>query len=95
MEGKSTMSTRQQFNTLVTVIELYNLYSESQTPENTPQQDVQTNLPQIIQPAKIPDTKMHTKATKYQENTSEQTGSNIGITVLRINTQESQTTILL
>ena len=49
---------------------------------------MQTNLPQIIQPVKIPDTKMHTKATRHQENTLEQTGSNIGITVLRNNTQE-------
>ena len=55
---------------------------------------MQTNLPQIIQPVKIPDTKMHTKATGHQENASEQTGSNIGITASRINTQESQTVIL-
>ena len=53
------------------------------------------NLPQIIQPAKILDTKMYTKATGYQENTLEQTESNIGITALRIDTQESQTVILL
>ena len=71
------------------------MYLESQTLENTPQQDVQTNLPQIIQPAKIPDTKMHTEATGHQENASEQTGSNIGITVSRIDTQENQTVILL
>ena len=45
MEDKSTMSTRQQFDMLGTVIKLYNLYLESQTLENTPQQDVQTNLP--------------------------------------------------
>ena len=61
---------------LGTAIELYNSYSESQTLENTPQQDVQTNLPQIIQPAKILDTKIHTKATRHQENTLEQMGSN-------------------
>ena len=40
MEGESTMSTRQWFDMLGTVIELYNLYSESQTLENTPQQNV-------------------------------------------------------
>ena len=39
--------------------------------------------------------KMHTKATGHQENTSEQMGSNISITAPRINTQESQTVILL
>ena len=37
---------------------------------------------------------MHTKATGYQENASEQTGSDIGITAPRIDTQESQTAIL-
>ena len=53
------------------------------------------NLPQIIQPTKIPDTKMHTEATGHQENALEQTGSDIGITALRIDTQENQTVILL
>ena len=61
--------------------------------ENPPQQETQTDLPQINQSTDIPDMQIDSQVPEHQDNSTEQMGSNIGIPVLRNNTQELQDTV--
>ena len=64
--------------------------SKSQILENLPQQETQTDLPQINQPANILDTQINIQAAEHQDNIAEQTGSDISIPALRNDTQKLQ-----
>ena len=51
------------------------------------------DLPQINQPANIPDTQINIQAAEHQDNIAEQIGSNISIPAPRNDTQELQDTV--
>ena len=88
LEGGPVTRTRSRFRIPDKLIVVHNSDSESQILENLPQQETQTDLPQINQPVNILDTQINIQAAEHQDNIVEQMGSNISIPALRNDTQE-------